>query len=158
MLQRSGIEICRDKLFTLLRQDGILVNKRKKYTVTTNSRHWMPRCRNLRTHLIVHCPEQLLVADITYLDTLGSNCYLHQITDAYSKQIMGYELCNDMEARSTLKALHMAIGRRHYPQQPLIRHSDKGLKYCSKHYVEHLLKTISRSERPRTAARVTARS
>jgi len=140
MLQRSGIEIGRDKLFTLLRQEGLLVNKRKKYTVTTNSRHWMRKYPDLIEHLVVHRPEQLWVADITYLDTLGSNCYLHLITDAYSKQIMGYQLCNDMEARSTLKALKMAIGRRQYPQQPLIHHSDRGLQYCSKLYVEHLLK------------------
>jgi transposase InsO family protein len=64
---------------------------------------------------------------------------LHLITDAYSKQIMGYELCNDMEAGSTLKALQMAIRQRMY-QQPLIHHSDKGLQYCSKLYVNYLLK------------------
>ena len=90
--------------------------------------------------LLIHRPEQLWVADITYLETLDANSYLHLITDAYSKQIMGYQLCNDMEATSTLKALQMAISNRQYPQQPLIHHSDRGLQYCSKLYVNHLLK------------------
>ena len=80
------------------------------------------------------------VADITYIDTLEGHAYLHLITDAYSKQVMGYELCSDLEAASTLKALSMAIANRKYPAKALIHHSDRGLQYCSKHYVDHLLK------------------
>jgi len=138
--QKEEIKVGRDKLFTLLGQEGLLIVKRKKYTVTTNSRHWMHKYPNLIKDLIVYRPEQLWVADITYLDTEQTNSYLHLITDAYSKQIMGYELCNDMEASSTLKALQMAIGNRKYVQEPLIHHSDRGLQYCSKLYVNHLLK------------------
>jgi len=138
--QQEDIKVGRDKLFTLLGQEDLLIVKRKKYTVTTNSRHWMHKYPNLIKDLIIHRPEQLWVADITYLDTQETNSYLHLITDAYSKQIMGYELCNDLEATSTLKALQMAIGNRKYAQQPLIHHSDRGLQYCSKLYVNHLLK------------------
>ncbi|WP_207533483.1 IS3 family transposase, partial [Desertivirga arenae] len=76
---------------------------------------------------------------ITYIETIEGNAYLHLITDAYSKQIMGYELCSNMEASSTLKALDMAISKRKYPQAELIHHSDRGLQYCSKLYVDHLL-------------------
>lgn len=135
----AQIKIGRDKLFTLLGSEGLLIIKRRKYTVTTNSKHWMHKYPNLIKDLIVHRPEQLWVADITYLETLDGNSYLHLITDAYSKQIMGYELCNDMEASSTLKALQMALGNRQY-QELLIHHSDRGLQYCSKLYVNHLLK------------------
>ncbi len=137
--QQEDIKVGRDKLFTLLGQENLLIVKRKKYTVTTNSRHWMHKYPNLIKELIVHRPEQLWVADITYLDTKDTNSYLHLITDAYFKQIMGYELCNNLEATSTLKALQMAIGNRKYAQQPLIHHSDRGLQYCSKLYVNHLL-------------------
>jgi transposase InsO family protein len=138
--QSAQIKVGRDKLFTLLRNDGLLIVKRKKYMVTTNSKHWMHKYPNLIKELDVARPEQLWVADITYLDTLEANSYLHLITDAYSKQIMGYQLSNDMEAGSTLKALQMAISNRQYPWQPLIHHSDRGLQYCSKLYVNHLLK------------------
>ena len=136
----AQIKVGRDKLFALLRAEGLLIIKRKKYTVTTNSKHWMHKYPNLIKELLIHRPEQLWVADITYMETHESNSYLHLITDAYSKQVMGYELCNDMEASSTLKALQMAVGNRKYPQQPLIHHSDRGLQYCSKLYVNHLLK------------------
>jgi transposase InsO family protein len=145
----AQIKVGRDKLFTLLRDEGLLIVKRKKYTVTTNSKHWMHKYPNLIKDFHIHRPEQLWVADITYLETQEATCYLHLITDAYSKQIMGYELCEDMEANSTLKALRMALGNRNYPQQPLIHHSDRGLQYCSKLYVNHLLKNkiqISMSE------------
>jgi len=83
-------------------------------------------------------PEQLWVADITYLDTNDGDAYLHLITDAYSKMIMGYELCDNLEAQSTCKALEMALKDRKYQGEPLIHHSDRGLQYCSKLYV-HLL-------------------
>jgi len=134
------IKVGRDKLFTLLGKEGLLIVKRKKYTITTNSKHWMHKYPNLIKDITVHRPEQLWVADITYLETQESNSYLHLITDAYSKQVMGYELCNDMEASSTLKPLKMAISNRHYPDEPLTHHSDRGLQYCSKLYVNHLLK------------------
>jgi len=137
--KESQIKVGRDNLFKLLGKEGLLIIKRKKYTVTTNSKHWMFKYPNLIKDLRLHRPEQLWVADITYLDTIDGNSYLHLITDAYSKQIMGYELCNDMEAGSTLKALQMAIRHRMY-QQPLIHHSDRGLQYCSKLYVNYLLK------------------
>jgi putative transposase len=136
----NQIKVGRDKLFTLLGKEGLLIVKRKKYTITTNSKHWMHKYPNLIKDLTIHRPEQLWVADITYLETKESNSYLHLITDAYSKQIMGYELCNDMEAGSTLKALKMAISNRQYPQEALTHHSDRGLQYCSKLYVNQLLK------------------
>jgi len=60
------------------------------------------------------------------------------VTDAYSKQIMGYELCPNLEAISTVKALQRALAKREYPQHPLIHHSDRGFQYCSKPYTEIL--------------------
>ena len=130
----------RDKLFDLLRNEGLLILKRKRYTITTNSKHWMKKYPNLIKDLTIHRPEQVWAADITYIDTMeNGNCYLHLITDVYSKQIMGYELCDNMEASSTLKALKMAIKNRQYKEQTLIHHSDRGLQYCSKIYTETLI-------------------
>jgi putative transposase len=139
LLQSSGnIHIGRDKLFSVLRKEGLLVFKKRKYTITTNSKHWLRKYPNLAKEISPERPEQLWVADITYIDTLDGNAYLHLITDAYSKQIMGYELCNNMEASSTLKALKMAIGKRKYKASELIHHSDRGLQYCSKLYTDCL--------------------
>ena len=139
MLKGAGISIGRDNLFDLLRQEDMLVPTRKKYVRTTNSTHWMRKYPNLVRNIELRRPEQLWVADITYLDTKAEgNLYLHLITDAYSKQIMGYELCDNMTAVSTHKALKMALSKRQYKDMPLIHHSDRGLQYCSGLYTECL--------------------
>lgn len=143
------VSIGRDKLFSVLKEKGLLVCKKRKYTVTTNSKHWLRKYPNLVKGISPERPEQLWVADITYIDTLQGNAYLHLITDAYSKQIMGYELCDNMEAASTLKALKMAISKRKYKTPDLIHHSDRGLQYCSKLYTDCLKEngiTISMTE------------
>ena len=54
-------------------------------------------------------------------------------------QIMGHELCDNMEASSTLKALKIAIKNRQCKEQALIHHSNRGLQYCSKIYTETLI-------------------
>lgn len=136
-LQKQNIKMGRDGLFRFLREENLLILKRKKYTVTTNSHHWMRKYPNIAKDSIVDRPEKLWVADITYLKTKQGNEYLHLITDAYSKQIMGYELASDLRSESTLKALEMALLRRKY-KCPLIHHSDRGLQYCSHKYVELL--------------------
>jgi len=149
LLKTDHAMIGRDRLFELLRTEGMLITKRKKYTVTTDSKHWMRKYPNRIKEVALHRPEQVWVADITYIDTVDGNAYLHLITDAYSKQIMGYELCNNMEAVSTLKALTMALINRQYKDQPLTHHSDRGLQYCSKVYIDTLIKnniTISMTE------------
>lgn len=147
---RGQIKMGRDKLFDFLRSEGLLILRRKKYTVTTNSKHWMRKYPNLIKDINIHRPEHVWAADITFIDTVeNGNCYLHLITDTYSKQIMGYELCNNMEASSTVKALKMAIKSRQYKDQHLIHHSDRGLQYCSKTYIQTLKKnkiTISMTE------------
>jgi len=117
----------------------MLVPTRKKYVRTTDSSHWMRKYPNLIKDIELVRPEQVWVADITYLNTeADGNLYLHLITDAYSKQIMGYELCNNMNADSTDKAMQMALNNRIHKDQPLIHHSDRGSQYCSKLYVDRL--------------------
>jgi putative transposase len=140
LLGEKAINIGRDRLFDLLREEGMLVATRKKYVRTTDSTQWRRQHPNLVKDMELTRPEQLWVADITYLDTKAEgNLYLHLITDAYSKQIMGYELCDNMTAISTHKALLMALNKRQYRDMPLIHHSDRGLQYCSALYTECLM-------------------
>jgi transposase InsO family protein len=139
LLGERAIHIGRDRLFGLLRKEGMLVPTRKKYVRTTNSIHRMFKYPNLVREIELVRPEQLWVADITYLDSKAEgNLYLHLVTDAYSKQIMGYELCDNMTAASTHKAFRMALSKRQYRNMPLIHHSDRGLQYCSSLYTECL--------------------
>lgn len=140
LLKEQGVAIGRDGLFELLRKEDMLVPTRRKYVRTTNSSHWMRKYPNLVKDIELNRPEQVWVADITYLDTKAEgNVYLHLITDAYSKQIVGYELCDNMKAESTHKALKMALNKRQYKDQALIHHSDRGLQYCSGMYTESLM-------------------
>jgi transposase InsO family protein len=106
---REGMSIGRDRLFDLLREEGLLIIKKKKYTKTTDSKHWMRKYPNLVKNLRLSRPEQLWVADITYLSMYDRYWYLHLITDAYSKQIMGYNVSETLAASETLKALLMAL-------------------------------------------------
>jgi putative transposase len=133
----EGIRIGRDRLFDLLRKEGLLISRKKKYVKTTDSKHWMRKYPNLIKEFELKRPEQLWVADITYLSIRDRYCYLHLITDAYSKLIMGYHVSETMAASETLKALHMALKNRKY-QNSLTHHSDRGLQYCSAGYVKAL--------------------
>jgi transposase InsO family protein len=137
--KRRGLKIGRDKLFDLLRAESMLVPRKRKYVKTTDSRGWMRQYPNLVKGMLLERPEQLWVADITYLYVGKSYGYLHLITDAYSKRIMGYKLSDSMESSNTTQALQMALKHRQY-SGALIHHSDRGLQYSSKEYTA-LLKT-----------------
>lgn len=133
----EGIAIGRDRLFTLLREKGMLIVKKKRYTKTTHSKHWMHKYPNLIKNIKLTRPEQVWVADITYVLIGKEFYYLHLITDAYSKQIMGCHLSDTLAATATVKALGMALKARKY-NKALIHHSDRGLQYCSALYTNML--------------------
>lgn len=137
---KEDLHIGRDRLFQLLRSNYLLIPRRHRYFKTTNSRHWMKKYPNIIKEKELKCSEKVWVADITYLKTKEKNYYLHLITDAYSKKIVGYELSDNLQTASTLKALKQAIKNRVY-KHSLIHHSDRGLQYCSKEYTETLRKS-----------------
>jgi transposase InsO family protein len=148
-IKSSHLKMGRDRLFTLLRHEGLLVERTKRHHITTNSKHWMRKYPNLTQSLVLTRPEQLWVADITYIATHEKEMYLHLVTDAYSKQIMGFELSCNMAAESTAKALKMGLRKRKYPNSQLMHHSDRGLQYCSAQYTGILKRrgiTISMTE------------
>jgi putative transposase len=135
--KKEHIPVGRDKLFSILREEQLLVVKKKRYTKTTDSKHWMHKYPDLIKGLQTIRPEQLWVADITWLYVKNGYCYLHLITDAYSKKIMGYEVSQNLAATSTIRALEMALKARKYSTS-LIHHSDRGLQYCSAGYTKLL--------------------
>ena len=91
------IKIGRDKFYDVLRLHNLLVPKLKNYVTTTNSNHQFRKYRNLIKDQVPTRPEQLWVSDITYIKTDNGHNYLAIVTDAYSKQIMGYKLDNNMK-------------------------------------------------------------
>jgi putative transposase len=134
---QEGIRLGRDRLFDLLREEQLLIVKKKRYTKTTDSKHWMRKYPDLVKGINIYRPEQLWVADITYVALKDRFCYLHLITDAYSKKIMGYSLTKNLAASSTAQALQQALINR-TNNEALMHHSDRGLQYCSALYTKVL--------------------
>ena len=80
--------------------------------------------------------NQIWVSDITYIHLNNDFLYLSLVTDAYSKKIIGYSLFPTLETKGPLKALKMAIGQK--GKSHTTHHSDRGIQYCSKEYVNTL--------------------
>jgi transposase InsO family protein len=138
-LKALNLRIGRCKLNSILKQNGMLVRKRKKFVTTTNSYHRFRKYPNLIKDISITQPEQVWVADITYIKTDDGFNFLHLITDAYSKQIVGFELSDNLKVESTLNALKRALKQRKYPDRKLIHHSDRGIQYCSDEYIHTLI-------------------
>ena len=126
----------RDKFYTFLRNHRLLVPRTKRFHITTNSNHHFHKYKNLVTNKIPTRAEQLWVTDITYIKTQKGHSYLALVTDAYSKQIMGYKLDSHMKTSLCIDALKMALKNRKYPNKKLIHHSDRGLQYCNPTYTK----------------------
>lgn len=132
-LNQNEIKIGRDKLFAILREEEMLVKRRRVYVRTTDSRHSFRRYPNLLKQISVSRPEEVWVSDLTYIRLEKGFCFLSMITDAYSRKIVGYDLSDSLAMDGAIRALKMAIGAREYKTQ-LIHHSDRGYQYCSKQY------------------------
>jgi transposase InsO family protein len=135
LLKQRGIKTGRDALFTTLREEGLLIKKKRKYVRTTDSRHSLHRYENLIKDMEISHAEDVFVSDITYLDTEEGHCYLSIVGDCYSKKIMGYHVSKDMYAHSVLIGLIKAVKNRQY-NRDTIHHSDQGSQYCSKTYTD----------------------
>jgi len=139
MLKTHGINMRRDQLFDLLRFHGLLIRRRKRGVITTDSFHWLKKYPNLVENFEVCLSEQVWVADITYVKTIEGYSYLSLITDAYSSKIIGYSLHPSLESAGCIAALIMALANRLFPERHLVHHSDRGVQYCSANYVDILL-------------------
>ncbi len=140
LLRERGLDVSRDRLFDLLRERRLLIRRRKKPTITTDSKHWMRKYPNLIRGFAFQKPNQLWVSDITYIPIEESYGYLSLVTDAYSRKVVGHCLCRDLTAEGPLAALRMALAGLPDGHRGLIHHSDRGTQYCCKDYVS-LLKT-----------------
>lgn len=137
-LKRLGIG--RDRLFSILKANHMLISPKRQYHITTDSHHRFRKHKNLIEDLSLNRPEQVWVSDITYIGNREKPMYLSLVTDAYSKKIMGFNVSNSLNAQGAVNALKMAVKNRKYPNLKLIHHSDRGLQYCCEDYQKVLLK------------------
>lgn len=136
-LKKIGRGIGRDKLFQILRSNGLLIKPLRKYAKTTCSHHRFRVYQNLIENMEIHGCNQVFVSDITYLSTYDRFYYLSLVTDVYSRKIVGYRLSDSLSLSGSLNALKMALkGLKNTDK--LIHHSDRGIQYCSNQYTQLL--------------------
>lgn len=127
---KQGIKVGRDALFTLLRKQGMLVKRTKRFFITTDSKHYFYTSPNLLKELDITHSEQAFVSDITYISIENKHAYLALVTDAYSKKIMGWNLQDNMKVSLVKDALKMAYKNTMHNNSNIIHHSDRGIQYC----------------------------
>jgi len=113
-------------LNTLLKREDMLVKRKRKRAVTTNSRHYYRKYPNLIEDMEVLRPCHVWVSDITYILIAGGFGYLSLLTDSYSRMVLGWSLQDTLKATGPLEALSMALAVRTYCDKTLIHHSDRG--------------------------------
>jgi transposase InsO family protein len=140
-MREHAIVMGRDAFFDLLRENSLLVRKRRaKKPRTTFASPWK-RYPNLIREFVPTGANQVWVSDITYVRVGEGFGYLSLITDAYSRKIVGYSLYRDLSARGCVEALRMAL-RDNREREGLIHHSDRGLQYSSAAYMKVLGRKI----------------
>jgi putative transposase len=139
-LKLKSLKVGRDKFFSILKANHLLIKPKRSYHVTTWSHHRFRKHPNLIKELDINRPEQVWVSDITYIGKREKPCYLSLITDAYSKKIVGYEVSDSLNTQGCINALKMAHKNRVFRTEPLIHHSDRGIQYCSDEYQYFLKK------------------
>ena len=132
-LQAEGTRVNRKRIARLMRLHSMQVRPRQRYVATTDSDHESPIFPDLAKELTPAGPDQLWVADITYVAIATGFVYLAVILDAWSRRVIGYALGRTIEARLTLAALDVAIATRR-PGKGCIHHSDRGSQYAAERY------------------------
>lgn len=137
-IRADGISCDRDRARTLMKLAGVAVRQRKKFRVTTDSKHNIPVAPNLlERQFNVAEPVRVWVLDITCIWTTQGWLYLAVVMDLFSRQIVGWAIDRRIISKKlAINALRMAIWRR--PLPGLIFHSDRGSQYCSSAFQELL--------------------
>ncbi len=130
-LRRGGWRVNSKRVRRLMHRLGLQGKTRRRSPRTTNSRHAFPRYPNLVQGLDILRPDQVWVADITYIRLPREWVYLAVWMDVYTRSIRGWHLGRDPDQTLTLTALQRALESR----RPEIHHSDQGVQYAATGYV-----------------------
>jgi len=138
-LRKEGRRHGRNRIARLMKQAGLFGRQKGRYRVqTTESNHDQPIAPNrLAEAPKATAPNQLWVADITYIPTQEGWLFLAAILDLYSRKIVGWAMSERIDTALVLKALGMALLHRNPPRQ-LLLHSDRGVQYASADYRQAL--------------------
>jgi putative transposase len=137
-LHRRGLVVNHKRVLRLMREDNLLCLRKKGVVRTPTAQHGLAVYPNLIPELTLSAPNQLWVADITYVRLQREFVYVAVILDAYSRRCIGWALDDSLEAALALVALRMALAARAV-RPGLVHHSDRGVQYAS-HAYTNLLK------------------
>jgi putative transposase len=138
-LQHRGYNVKHKRVLRLMREDNLLCIKRVFIPRTTDSNHNLRVYPNLSKDLEVTEVNQLWVADITYIRLEKEFIYLAVVMDRFSRKCIGWELSRDIDTQLTLNALERALkNRKDMDLSGLVHHSDQGVQYASKDYINRL--------------------
>lgn len=135
-LVTQGWHYGRDRLFALLRREGLLLEKPRRRRRTTYAGLW--RCPNRLATVVITRPNQAWVSDITYIETEAGFLYLCLVTDVYSRRIMGFDLSSSLAVEGALRAFQMACRHASGSLKGLLHHSDHGIQYTCHAYRQAL--------------------
>lgn len=136
LLRRDGWCVNHKRVLRLMREDNLLVQRRKPFVpVTTDGRHAWRIMPNLARGLKLSGLDQLWVADITYIRLAQEHAYLAIILDAFSRKAIGWAMADHLRAELAIEALKMALAARAPEPHSLIHHSDRGVQYACGEYI-----------------------
>ena len=129
-MHEKGYLIGRNRVARLMKKNNIRSKVKKKFKVTTHSKHGQPVAKNLLKDIQVKKLNEAWVSDITYIRTVEGWLYLCVIMDLYSRNIVGWSMEDRLTKELVIKSLEMAYARRK-PEGGVIFHSDRGSQYAS---------------------------
>jgi putative transposase len=136
-LRQRGVVVNHKKVRRLMRHHELQPRRRRRYVVTTDGNHDLPIFPNLARDMTLDGPNQLWVADITYVAITGGFIYVAVIIDAWSRRVVGYAIGRSIDVRLTLAALRAAVDQRR-PPPGCVHHSDRGSQYAAGLYRQAL--------------------
>ncbi len=137
-LKTKGICVSQKTVARIMREHELVSRTVKKYKATTNSRHSLPVHENtLNQRFSTEKPNQVWVADITYVPTQEGWVYVASVMDLYSRKIIGWHADNRMTKELVLTALDRAY-KQQKPKNSVLHHSDRGSQYASHEYQKRL--------------------
>lgn len=131
LLANEGLIVSRRRIGRLLKKAGLQCQTKRRFKVTTDSKHHQPISPNLLARqFTVSQPNRCYVGDITYIWTQEGWLYLAVVIDLFSRQVVGWSMKNHMRTRLVNDALMMAVWARK-PEKGLLWHTDRGSQYTS---------------------------
>ena len=138
-LRQRGLVVNRKRVLRIMQEDNLLAIRTRKFVSTTDSSHSFEVYLNLAKRMELTAPNQLWIADLTYIRVQQEFVYLAVVLDAFSRRVIGWALNSSLRSTVAVDALQQAMDERK-PLPGLVHHSDRGVQYASEDYINLLRK------------------